>query len=108
MTIKILKPLALVVISFLQTLCFSQKKDVLTTFVNANFEEVESASLATAKEERWQENNVWKAKVFDLHSEALLAEYSYADSTRKLKHGVATYFGGNRKRIGQETYDMGI
>ena len=108
MSLKILKPSALLISTFLQLFAFSQTKDVKSTFVDAEFQEVSNPTSATAKEERWQEGSVWKAKVLDLYSNAVLAEYSFADSTRKFKQGVATYYGGNHKRIGQETYVMGI
>jgi TonB family protein len=66
-----------------------------------------SDKYAWVIEERWNEKGVWKAKATYTATGTLMAEYSYADSTRNTLHGKHTLYSTNRKKLREITYNMG-
>lgn len=102
------KPFILLLLVFSTIAVHAQNSQPITTYLNEVFEPVADETLATNKEERWPDKQGWKARVLDVISGKLTAEYGFADSTRQFKQGTAIYYGRNGKRIGMETYEMGL
>jgi TonB family protein len=85
----------------------AQTKVVYRTALNKQLKPLPSEKFAFAIEERWLEKGVWKAKLINNETGKLMAEYAYADSTRKTKHGPYIEYYENRKKKLEYTYVNG-